>query len=143
MFRKLRAFSADRAGNVALTFGIATLPILGAVGAAIDYSHANSVKAAMQSALDSTALMLARDAPTMTDPNLDTKATNYFKAMFTRSEATNVTINATYTASAGSAVVVSGSAQVPTSIMGVVGYNQITVTGSSTAKWGSQRLRVA
>src|SRR6478752_7767931 len=89
--RKLKQFSADRAGNVALTFGIATLPILGGVGAAIDYSHANSVKAAMQSALDSTALMLARDAATMTDPNLDTKAMNYFKAMFTRSEATNVT----------------------------------------------------
>src|SRR6185503_9048348 len=137
MFRKLRAFSADRAGNVALTFGIATLPIIGAVGAAIDYSHANSVKAAMQSALDSTALMLARDAASMTDPNLDTKATNYFRAMFTRAEATDVTINATYSTSGGSQVLVTGSAKVPTTIMAIAGYNQMTVTGSSTAKWGS------
>src|SRR3569833_2394773 len=97
MYRRLRCtlqkFSADRAGNVAFTFGIASLPLLGAIGAAIDYSHANSVKAAMQSALDSTALMLARDAPTMSAPNLDSKALSYFSAMFTRPEATNVTVN--------------------------------------------------
>lgn len=54
--RTLSAFCAARGGNVAITFAIATLPILGFVGAAVDYSRANSVKAAMQTALDSTAL---------------------------------------------------------------------------------------
>jgi Flp pilus assembly protein TadG len=139
----LRNFAKNTCANVAITFGIATLPVVGAVGAAVDFSHANSVKSAMQIALDSTALMLARDASTMTDQNLDTKAANYFKAIFTRPEATNVTINATYTSSGGSAVVVTGSSKVPTSIMGVVGYDTITVGGSATAKWGSERLRVA
>ena len=57
---RARAFVRDSAGNVAITFGIATLPIIGAIGAAVDYSHANDVKAAMQAALDSTALMLSR-----------------------------------------------------------------------------------
>ena len=46
----LSAFRAARGGNVAITFAIATLPILGFVGAAVDYSRANSVKAAMQTA---------------------------------------------------------------------------------------------
>jgi hypothetical protein len=32
---------------------------------------------------------------------------------------------------------------VPTAIMGIVGYNSMTVSGSATAKWGSERLRVA
>jgi hypothetical protein len=32
---------------------------------------------------------------------------------------------------------------VPTSIMGIVGYNTIDLKASSTAKWGSERLRVA
>ena len=57
----LGAFRIARAGNVAITFALATLPIVGTVGFAVDYSHANSVKAAMQAALDSTALMLAKD----------------------------------------------------------------------------------
>ena len=47
----LRKFRVAQGGNVAITFAIATIPVAGAVGAAVDYSHANSVKAAMQSAL--------------------------------------------------------------------------------------------
>jgi Flp pilus assembly protein TadG len=140
---QLKSFLRDRAGNVAMTFGIALLPIMGSVGAAIDFSHANSVKSAMQAALDSTALMLSRDAATLSDGALQTKAKNYFLALFTRPEASNIVITATYKSSGGSQVVVNGSAKVPTSIMGMVGYNFMTVDGSATAKWGSERLRVA
>ena len=141
--RKARRFVSARGGNVAVTFALATLPVVGAVGAAVDYSHANSVKAAMQAALDSTALMLSKDAATLSNGDLQTKAKNYFTALFTRPEATGVTISATYSASAGSQVVVNGSANVPTNIASIMGIKQITVTGSSTAKWGSERLRVA
>jgi Flp pilus assembly protein TadG len=92
----LRAFNRSRSGNVAITFAIATLPIIGAVGAAVDYSRANAVKAAMQAALDSTALMLSRDAATLTDAQLQTKAKNYFLAMFTRPDANSIAVSATY-----------------------------------------------
>src|SRR5690348_11641970 len=139
----LKNFSRDRAGNVAMTFGLAALPIIGSVGAAIDFSHANSVKSAMQAALDSTALMLSRDAATLSNADLQTKAKNYFMAMFTRPEATDITIAATYTQSGGSQVLVTGSAKVPTSIMAIAGYDTMPVNGSATAKWGSERLRVA
>jgi Flp pilus assembly protein TadG len=140
---RARAFVRDRAGNVAITFGIATLPIIGAIGAAVDYSHANDVKAAMQAALDSTALMLSRDAATLSGTDLNDKAKAYFTAMFIRPEATDIVVTASYSKDAGSQVIVNGAATVPTSIMGIVGYNSITVEGSSTAKWGSERLRVA
>ena len=53
---KLRRFVAANGGNVAMTFGLATLPIIGGVGAAIDFGHAHAVKSAMQSALDATHL---------------------------------------------------------------------------------------
>jgi len=36
-----------------------------------------------------------------------------------------------------------GSVEVPTVFMGILGITKITVTDSSTVKWGSQRLRVA
>lgn len=143
LMQSLRAFAKQRSGNVAITFALATLPVVGAVGAAVDYSHANSVKAAMQSALDSTALMLSKEASTDTSAQLQTNALKFFTALFTRPEAKSVTITASYTTSGGSAVVVNGSAQVPTNFMGIMGYQNITVQGSSTAKWGSTRLRVA
>jgi Flp pilus assembly protein TadG len=130
-------------GNVAITFAFATLPIIGSVGFAVDYSHANSVKVAMQAALDSTALMLSKEAGTDTSGQLQTNAVKYFNALFTRPEATSVTITTTYTVSGGSQVMVNGSANVPTKFLGVIGHQDITVNGSSTAKWGSSRLRVA
>ncbi len=139
----LRRFRPANRGNVAITFAFATLPIVGFVGSAVDYSHANSVKVAMQAALDSTALMLAKDASTLSDSQLQANASKYFLALFTRPEATSVTIKATYTTTGGSAVIVDGTAQVPTKFLGIIGHDYLTVNGSSTTKWGSSRLRVA
>jgi Flp pilus assembly protein TadG len=139
----LGAFRTARGGNVVITFALATLPIFGSVGFAIDYSRANSVKAAMQSALDSTALMLSKDAATISTGDLQTRALSYFNVLFTRPEAKNITINASYATSGGSKLIVNGSADVPTNFLGIVGYENINVGGSSTALWGSSRLRVA
>ena len=141
--RTIGLFRTARAGNVAITFAFASMPIIGIVGPAVDYSHANSVKVAMQAALDSTSLMLSKEAATVSSGQLQTDALSYFSALFTRPESTNVTISATYTTSGGSKVVVNGSANVPTKFLGVIGYNNIVVNGSSTAAWGSARLRVA
>ena len=76
---------------------------------------------------------------------MNTEALSYFTALFTRPEATNINIAATYSATGGSNVVVTGSASVPTTFMGMMGsqFQNITVNGSATAKWGSSRLRVA
>ena len=65
-FLKAPVFLQDRRGGVAPMFALAIIPVVGLVGAAIDYSRANSVKAGMQSALDATALAMAKLAPTLT-----------------------------------------------------------------------------
>src|SRR5665647_885444 len=141
--RALGAFRTARGGNVAITFAIASLPIVGSVGFAVDYSHANSVKAALQSALDATAMMLSKEASADTSSQLQTNALKYFTALFTQPEAQSLTITPIFTTSGGTQIVVNGSAQVPTTFLGIVGFNNITVAGSSTVKWGSARLRVA
>src|SRR5690348_15993677 len=141
--RKLREFCVARKGNVALTFGLATIPIVCAVGAAIDYTHAVSVKAALQSALDSTALMMQKESATDTPDQLESNATKYFTALFTRPEARNVVVTANYSEDNGSHVEITASADVPTNFMGIMGYNSIHVRSSGTAKWGSALLRVA
>jgi Flp pilus assembly protein TadG len=139
----LGAFRIARGGNVAITFAFATLPIIAFVGAAVDYSRANSVKAAMQAALDSTALMLSKEAAIDTATQLQTNASNYFKALFTRNDATNVLVTAIYSPSSATAMVVNATAEVPTSLLGVIGIDKIDLNLSSTSKWGETRLRVA
>ena len=63
-----------KAATSSITFALAIVPIIGFVGAAVDYSRANSAKAAMQAAIDSTALMLSKDAQTLTTAQLNQKA---------------------------------------------------------------------
>ncbi len=48
--------------------------MVGFVGAAVDYSHANSVKVAMQAAVDGTALMLSKQAASLNQTDIQTKA---------------------------------------------------------------------
>ena len=139
----LRGFRSARGGNVAITFALATLPIVGFVGAAVDYSRANSVKAEFQAALDATALMLSKEAATVTSGQLQTDAAKFFNALFIRPETTNITISVSYSSSGGSNLVVNGSAAVPTTFAQVLGVNTINIGGSSTVKWGMSRLRVA
>src|SRR5579885_2025719 len=139
----LRLFRRARGGNVAITFAFATLPVIGAVGAAVDYSRANSVYTDLQAALDSTALMLSREAAKDTNTQLQANALSYFSANYNRPGTTINTVSATYTTTGGSQVVVNATVQVPTVFARVLGVDVVNVTGSSTAKWGMSRLRVA
>ena len=59
----MRRFWSDRKGNVAVLFALAVVPVIGGLGAAIDYSMANSYRTDMQKALDSTALALSKLLP--------------------------------------------------------------------------------
>ena len=54
-----RRFIGANEGNIAVIFAIAAIPVVSFVGAAIDYTRANSARSSMQAALDSTALMLS------------------------------------------------------------------------------------
>ena len=138
----LKRFFQDRRGSLAPMFALAIIPAVGFVGAAIDYSHANSVKAAMQAALDSTALMLSKEAPTISTSQLQTKATAYFQAVFNRPEATGVAVTPVFDASK-STLTMNGTATMATNFMKVMGFPSLTITGTSTVTWGNTRLRVA
>jgi Flp pilus assembly protein TadG len=152
--KSLTRLFRDVRGNVAPMFALACIPIIGSIGAAIDYSGANSVRSAMQSALDATALQLSQSAPSMTDKQLQQATLDSFNALFTRPGSTNIKLNASFTdgssgsgsgssASGGSSLTVSGSVTVPNRFLGLLGFPTITVSSASTVNWGSGRVRVA
>ena len=140
-------FAGDNQGNFAVLFGICAVPILTFVGVAIDYSRATSARTSMQTALDTTALMLAKDLTdgTIKPSDIGAKAQAYFTALFNNKEAKSVTINATYTAASGSGstIQVTGSGNITTDFMNVAGFPNINFNSSSTAAWGNVRMRVA
>jgi len=127
---------------------IALLPLLGFVGAAVDYTRANAARSSMQAALDSTALMLSKDLTQgiITTSQISAKAQSYFTALYTNKDANSVSVSATYTAansSTGSYVQVNGSGAVTTDFLKVAGFPTLNFNTSSTATWGSVRMRVA
>lgn len=139
----LRGFRSARGGNVAITFAVVSLTIIGGVGAAIDYSRANSLKTALQSAIDSTALMLAKNAGNLTAAELEAQGDTFFAAVFKRPEAKKPKINVVSNARS-STIQVDGNTKIDTSIMSIMGIKTLKVTATSTAAWAAQsRLRVA
>ena len=140
--QRARELRTANGANVTLTFALATIPLIGFVGAAVDYSHANSVKAAMQAAVDATGLMLSKEVGNLSISQIQTKADAYFKALFSRPEALDAHVSIEY-ASGSSQVLVSGSALVKTNFMGIMGFEYLPVGARSLAKWGNTRLRVA
>jgi Flp pilus assembly protein TadG len=140
---KLREFRSAERGNVVLTFALLTVPLIGFVGTAVDYSRANSDKAAMQAAVDATALMLSKNISTMTQSQINTQATAYFNAIFNRTDVNNLLVTPTYTTTNGTQVVVTATGNVASTFLKVMGISQMTINVSSTVKWGNSRLRVA
>jgi Flp pilus assembly protein TadG len=118
---------------------------MAAIAGAVDYSHASWVKASLQDAVDATALMLAKTATTQTAAQLQSSATSFFLANFTRTDAQSPQVTATYTQSqnGGFTVTVAGTASVKTSFMNVVGVSQLPITTTGSVNWNNGKLRVA
>ena len=141
----LQRFLPAEGGNVAVIFAIVLVPLLGFVGAAVDYSRFSSARASMQTALDSALLMISRDAPKLDAATLESKTATYFNALLnTPIGSPKVTV--TYTAASQgkpASIVANSEGDVTTSFLQVVGFPKLTAKVGSTTSWSSTRMRVA
>jgi Flp pilus assembly protein TadG len=141
-------FGRAERGNVAMMFAV-TLPVLlTSIGTAIDYSRAVSARSAMQAAVDATALMISKEASTISDPvALKNKAYDYFAAIYNHPEAAvakaNFSIVYTPNSGSGASVKVDAAGSMQTDFMKFANITQMPLTASSTTKWGNIRYRVA
>lgn len=143
--KRLRRLRSAQGGNVIITFALSTIPIIAFVGAAVDYSRGNSARTAMQMAVDSTALMLSKDAQTLNQTQLATKASAYFSALFNRPEVTNVVVTPTFSnPSQGSFKLdLTATGKVPTTFTKVVGQTNMNISVNAEVQWGIRKLEVA
>ena len=139
----IRHFLRDTRGGIAPLLAICILPLLASVGVAVDFSRINDARTNMQTALDSTGLMLSKTAATQTTAELQSSASNYFNALLTSQDLLQPTVSINYTTTGGSKIVLNATANVKTDFMNIFGYDQVTVSTTSTTEWGNTRLRVA
>lgn len=139
-------FRKDRSGNVAVIFTLALLPILSAIGVAVDYSRATQIRSKLQAAIDAASVgSVARKSPafiaagTMAGDGDIAEGVADARAIFdgNMSGEAGYTLNSvTPTVTKAGMLVTSTvtfSADVPTIFLGVMNKSKMTVTGSSTA----------
>ena len=139
----LARFLTNARGGVAPLMAVVAVPVMAAVGMAVDYSRVNADRTAFQVALDATALMLSKNAATESNDSLQSQATNTFNSLYSRPEVTDVTVTPTYTSAGGSKLTLNGTAVVHTNFLGVIGISQVDISAMSVSTWGNTRLRVA
>jgi len=151
VLNRVTRFLRDNRANVAVTFAIASIPTIGAVGVAVDYSMATRMQAKLQSAADTAAVAsisqnsagYLQASQMLTDglvPNGATEASNIFNgnaANATGYQNKTVTPTVTKTGSKLTSTV-TWSAQVPvtfTKVFNLLGANwqYLTISGSSQA----------
>ena len=141
-----RRFRKDRRAAVVPMFALALIPLMAAVGAAVDYSIAARIRTRLLAAADAavvgsvgkSSVALAAAATMSSDGPVAggaTDATNIFNAEiagqtgYTLSSATATVTKSSSTVTS----VINFSAQVPTHFMGLFGISTVAVSGSSTA----------
>ena len=136
----LKAFGAAKRANVAITFSLAAIPVMGAIGAAVDYSSANNAHAALNGYADMAALSAVNRAAMALDKSTaKSNAKSFFKAQadtIKLGSYTSVTVKVTEKNGARTAVV-SYTASVPTTLLALLNINSIGIAGSSTASSGA------
>jgi Flp pilus assembly protein TadG len=142
--RLIGRFRNDRRGNIAVIFTLAMIPLVSALGSAVDYSMATRMKAKLQSAADSASLASisqnsngynaatqmqsdgtipagVTDANAIFDGNMNTIAGYQNLTRTSTVTKTGIKLNSSVTF----------SAQVPTTFMKVIGIQALTITGTS------------
>jgi len=119
--------SQNSEGSVAATFALSLVPLVGLIGAAVDYSAANNARTNLQVSLDAALIAGAKDGTT----NWETIALNAFNANLKANFATSVTPAFQLTSTRAYAGTV--TATVPSNFLGVLGVSGINVRATGTA----------
>lgn len=122
-------FVQDCKAGVAPLLALGAIPLLGAIGTAVDYSRANSARAAMQGALDATALILAKTSQQSSSGDLGQNAAAYFTANIARPEVQNVQVSIASSSGAGAtSLTLSATGAIKTQFLGLLGISTIDIS---------------
>lgn len=141
-FRQFWSGTRSRAGNVAIIFGIAIVPIIGGVGAAVDYSMANANRTSMQKALDATALALAKLMP-LSQSQLDEKGWQIFSASVGTLKVSLPKSGLVITTPTIGKIHLVATGQYTPQISGFMGVQTFPVAVNTEVQWGMKKLELA
>ena len=124
---RLNRLKQDRSGNLAIIAALSAIPLVLAIGIAVDYARASAARSDLQSAVDAAVLAGARDASTswatvassMLSSSIKTKDFTLGSSSFSMNDSGNY--------------VGSASGTVATTFAGLVSMQTITISATATA----------
>lgn len=141
----LKRFLSDTNGSLGIFGAVLMVPLAVAAGASIDYTRSVNVRAKLQTAVDSTALSLAKEAATMTQSQLQTKGEAIFAAMLQGQGGMSIFVpsGAPVITKGNKIVNVTISGAVPTTLMRLAGKTEVQVAAAGRSAWGTNKIEVA
>ncbi|WOH65724.1 TadE/TadG family type IV pilus assembly protein [Bradyrhizobium sp. BWA-3-5] len=146
LLQSLSRFRRDRRGNVAVIFAITAIPLISAIGCAVDYSQATRMKAKLQTAADAASIAaLSQKSPGFLAASVMTgngsvsagvtDANNVFDANMNGITGYQNLVRSSTVTKTGIklAASVTFTADVPVSFLKVIGFQKLTVTGVSSS----------
>lgn len=140
MLNNLKQFVKDTSGNFASMFAISMIPLFGLAGMAIDYSSASRIKTQMQIAADAAALSAIVEFHQGGNRDQQALATDFFNANYNGNVpvSTSTSLN-----SSQNEIQITSDADVPTTLLGILGKSKFDVTVTSKASIETINLQIA
>jgi hypothetical protein len=133
----LKQLSRDEEANFSIFAAIAMVPLVLAVGVAIDFSSISNRRSELQNALDSAVLAVAREGDTISDSEAIDIARSFLVANFRIGHGD---LNVIRT---GTRVTVEATARQDLNFAGVLGYEDWSLSASSSADIAFNRYEIA
>jgi Flp pilus assembly protein TadG len=131
-----RRFLRGEGGAIAIYFGLSALVFVGVAGLAVDAARGYLVKARLSEAIDAAALAGGKALQTAGDTNnvkVNSDATAFFNANFPNGAmGANVATPTIVVGNNNTVVTVSSSATIPTTLMSVLGFNNMRMVAAAT-----------
>jgi len=125
---KIKRARNDVSGNISVVFALSLVPVVGAVGAAVDYAKAGQLRSRLQQHLDAAVLAGVKES---TSTLKISKATSYFQALAVNDWGTSPSVSFAVDSTGKLTGIATGSSN--TSVVGLFGYSTIPVRATSAA----------
>jgi Flp pilus assembly protein TadG len=144
--RTLRRFARGEGGAIAIYFGLSAIVFIGVAGLAVDAARGYLVKARLSEAIDAAALAGGKALQTANDPSnnkVRADALAFFNANFPNGAlGANVAVPNIVITNNNTVVTVSSSAVIPTTLMRVLGFQNMTMAAAGSVARAQSGLDV-
>jgi uncharacterized protein (UPF0333 family) len=140
--RTVTRFVHNRDGNIGMLFALTVVPMVVAIGSAVDYSRGSDARTSMAAAVDSTALAMARRAAFLSDDQLQKEGQAYYAALM-QGRVPNLVANPVTVRREGKNVRVIAGGTLKTEFMQFYGYSAMPIGVEAVAAYGQRKIELA